>query len=551
MHHIVRNIVLLAFSLLSCLRVNATSNDIDPLIRQAVEASVQRNYRESYKLLFQARQKAQEQNEPQKLFWILTNLGINLAEQYNYTSALSYFNQAQRIAKEHLGKRQELSIRNNIAGVYMLDNQVEKALTEYLNIYQNIDEKAKNRAFRGGCALNIANIYIEQGDTVRARPFMYESMRCLEHSAPDSVSLLVMRINYQLAANHPQEAYRLTTLSLKKYPQNSDFLYLLARTTLALHFPDKAEQLIASLLQSTTDAAQRRDLLELMSTALSQQQKWPEALAYKDSATNATRDIYVNESQAQYEGQQMQFEMMQQQQEINNLNNRHKRNIILLMLCLVALAASLWALLTQIHARRKQRKIAELENQQQVEREERLQKELETQQKNAEQERLRAKLAIEQRSRELISKALITANKNNQLRSLLNQLVKTDETNHAASPAQQKSIANIQKQLDSTEEWRDFTTYFEQVNVAFINKLHELHPTLSANEIRYLSLLSINLSRKEISLLLNITPEYCKKKKQQIAHKMGLDDTRELYAYLTRLALSTNGNVVQMNPKDS
>lgn len=550
MHHFVHYLAFFAFFVLSSLQATASTTDIDRLIRQAVEASVQRNFRESYKLLFQARQMAQEQNEPQKLFWVLTNLGINLAEQYNYTSALNYFNQAQHLAKEHLGKRQELSIRNNIAGVYMLDNQVEKALSEYLSIYQNIDEKAKNRAFRGGCALNIANIYIEKGDTLHAAPFMHEAMRCLDKSAPDSVPVLSMRINYYLAAQQPNEAYRLTTLSLKKYPQDPDLLYLLARTTLALRQSGKAELLIANLLKHTSEAAQRRDLLELMSTALSQQQKWPEALAYKDSATNATRNIYVNESQAQYEGQQMQFEMLQQQQEIDNLNSRHKRNILFLMLCLVALAATLWALLSQVHARRKQHKIAELEHQQQVEREERLQKELETQQKNAEQEKLRDKLAIEQRSRELISKALITANKNDQLRSLLNQLLKADETSHTATPAQHKRIATIQKQLDSTEEWRDFTTYFEQVNVAFINKLHELHPTLSANEIRYLSLLSINLSRKEISLLLNITPEYCKKKKQQIAHKMGLSDTRELYAYLTRIALSTNGNVVQMNTRE-
>lgn len=82
-------------------------------------------------------------------------------------------------------------------------------------------------------------------------------------------------------------------------------------------------------------------------------------------------------------------------------------------------------------------------------------------------------------------------------------------------------------------EWKDFTTYFEQTNGQFLQQLKHLHPTLTANELRYLSLVYINLSSKEIALLLNITPEYCKKKKQQVARKMGLTDPRTLYAYLT------------------
>ena len=85
-------------------------------------------------------------------------------------------------------------------------------------------------------------------------------------------------------------------------------------------------------------------------------------------------------------------------------------------------------------------------------------------------------------------------------------------------------------------EWRDFTTYFEQSNAHFVGELKRRHPSLTANEVRYLSLVYINLSAKEIALLLNITPEYCKKKKQQVARKMGLTDPRELYAYLAGMA---------------
>ena len=78
-------------------------------------------------------------------------------------------------------------------------------------------------------------------------------------------------------------------------------------------------------------------------------------------------------------------------------------------------------------------------------------------------------------------------------------------------------------------------THFEQTNQRFIVALREKHPSLTANEVRFLSFIYINLNTKEISSLLNITPEYCKKKKQQISQKMGLTSTSLLYSYLFSL----------------
>ena len=117
----------------------ASDDAIDGLLRRAVEASVQKNYRQSYRLLFQAQQMAEQQNNAEKRFWVLTNMGINQAEQYNYADALGNFTKAYQIATKELGLLQELSIRNNIAGIYMLEGQTDKALKEYLKIYELLD----------------------------------------------------------------------------------------------------------------------------------------------------------------------------------------------------------------------------------------------------------------------------------------------------------------------------------------------------------------------------------------------------------------------------
>ena len=121
---------------------------------------------------------------------------------------------------------------------------------------------------------------------------------------------------------------------------------------------------------------------------------------------------------------------------------------------------------------------------------------------------------------------------------LLDRLNAAEKDREQPGPELRKHIAKMQKGLDSTEEWRDFTTYFEQVNVSFLMRLIEAHPTLTSNELRYLSLVSINLTSKEIARLLNITPEYCKKKKQMISRKMGLDNPHNLYAYLMQMQVA-------------
>jgi len=55
------------------------------------------------------------------------------------------------------------------------------------------------------------------------------------------------------------------------------------------------------------------------------------------------------------------------------------------------------------------------------------------------------------------------------------------------------------------------------------------------NDIRFLSYLYMNLSIKEISSLLNITPDACRKRKERIAKKMGLQETAELFPYLSHI----------------
>lgn len=510
----------------------ATSDKARQLVRQAANAAVHKDYRQSSALLFKARSEAEAAADYDQLFWVYTNLGINQAELLNYADALQHFTKAYQIATEHLDERRVLSIRNNIAGLYMMNHEQNKALAEYTKIYTDI-KGGTDSVFTGGCALNIATLLTDKHQYAQARPYMEQAELLLGRYAENRAALVTLRTDYLLGTGNTEGAYRLVADAQTKYPalqHNADILYLRARTALMRALANEAvAQGRLALAQPGIDLSMKRAIFELLSQAYSMQQCYEQALACKDSVVAVSDALSNLTGQKLYEARQIQFDIWQKQQEIDNYKKRHALEMALLVVVLIASGALVWALVVKTKNARQQRKLAHMELEHEQVQREALQQKLANEQ--AEQEQSRR--TIEQRSRELMSKAMQAANRNDSLRELLHTLETDSGLDLDKRPELKRTLAALRHQLDSTVEWKDFTTYFEQTNGQFLQQLKHLHPTLTANELRYLSLVYINLSSKEIALLLNITPEYCKKKKQQVARKMGLTDPRTLYAYLT------------------
>lgn len=510
----------------------ATSDKARQLVRQAANAAVHKDYRQSSALLFKARSEAEAAADYDQLFWVYTNLGINQAELLNYADALQHFTKAYQIATKHLDERRVLSIRNNIAGLYMMNHEQNKALAEYTKIYADI-KGGTDSVFTGGCALNIATLLTDKHQYAQARPYMEQAELLLGRYAENRAALVALRTDYLLGTGNTEGAYRLVADAQTKYPalqHNADILYLRARTALMRALADEAvAQGRLALAQPGIDLSMKRAIFDLLSQAYNMQQCYEQALACKDSVVAVSDALSNLTGQKLYEARQIQFDIWQKQQEIDNYKKRHALELALLVVVLIASGALVWALVVKTKNARQQRKLAHMELEREQVQREALQQKLANEQ--AEQEQSRR--TIEQRSRELMSKAMQAANRNDSLRELLHTLETDSGLDLDKRPELKRTLAALRHQLDSTVEWKDFTTYFEQTNGQFLQQLKHLHPTLTANELRYLSLVFINLSSKEIALLLNITPEYCKKKKQQVARKMGLTDPRTLYAYLT------------------
>lgn len=528
--------IVLCLWLLVPIRLEAGNSDsARMLMRQAVDAAVQHDYRRSSVLLFRARSEAEKSADYEQLFWVYTNLGINQAELLNYADALQHFSKAYQIAIDHLDNRKVLSIRNNIAGLYMMNHENAKALAEYMGIYNDVKGK-KDSVFIGGCALNIATLQLSEGKYAKALPYIVEAERMLGHNIENKATLTELRVDYLLGIHQPSIAYNLVQQVMVKYNALAplpEMQLLHARTAQAIGRVDEAVVAGQGVLRArNVNLSMKREVFTLLSALYTQQGNYPKALACKDSVVWATDSLASVTGQKLFEARQIQFDIWQKQQEIDNYQSRHRLELALTLTAIVACCILVWALWVQKRNNRQQHRLSALELEREQERREALQARLTAEQVAMEAEQAASHRTIEQRSRELMSKALQAANRSDALRELLHALDDNVVLHQVDDPVLKRTIANLRHQLDSSVEWKDFTTYFEQANAAFIQSLKRNHPTLTANEIRYLSLVYINLSPKEIALLLKITPESCKKKKQQVARKMGLTDPKMLYDYL-------------------
>ncbi|WP_299334220.1 tetratricopeptide repeat protein [uncultured Psychroserpens sp.] len=134
------------------------------------------------------------------------------------------------------------------------------------------------------------------------------------------------------------------------------------------------------------------------------------------------------------------------------------------------------------------------------------------------------------KEKELTTHALHLAHKNEVLLDLKAQLkeLKSDSPN---SRSYQNVINTINLDINNDSNWEQFRTYFEDVHKDFNANVKRNYPEVSANDLRLMSLLKMNLSTKEIANILNISTEGVKKARYRLRKKLNLateDSLQEL-----------------------
>lgn len=142
-------------------------------------------------------------------------------------------------------------------------------------------------------------------------------------------------------------------------------------------------------------------------------------------------------------------------------------------------------------------------------------------------EREKLDTSLQFKEKELTTHALHLAHKNEVLLDLKSQL-KDLKSGPDNSRNFQKVINTINLDINNDNNWEQFRTYFEDVHKDFNSKVMRSYPEVSANDLRLMSLLKMNLSSKEIANILNISTEGVKKARYRLRKKLNLSTEESL-----------------------
>lgn len=523
--------------------------ELDSLLLQGINARSNKEYSRSLELLTKVRTVAEENQWHKQQFLAINNIGANYYSMLDYGEALDNYLEAYTIALKYLDGNEEMIVLNNIAILYSKEGDFQKA-EEYFSKAYVLAKAHKEKVKIGLYAVNLGIVSNQQDKIEQAATYLAEAKEVLKKEP--SLAILV---EIALAENHYKrgELPAAKALAEKILPELDAIAF--------------SEELISILVLLSNIAADMGDISQAIEYAQAAQKAavnpehqisaygqlaevyikngaYDKALTAKDSIISLTESLNQLKNGRLFETNRVKFEIADYRRELQQsreLRQKERTTLYSLLgiffLCILLIA---WALYNS-YIKNKQRKRLHQQNREFIELELQkkesdnllLEKQLHAKEAVAMLEQERLKNEIENRNRKLAAKALQISGRNELIKEVINSL--THQSEVARNAFLSTKIKELKKLLKNESEWASFLTHFEEVNHGWLTKLRNNHPELTANDIRYLSYLYMDLTTKEIASLFNITVEATRKRKERISNKIGLEDSAALYPYITTL----------------
>ena len=525
-----------------------TAEECHKMIIEGIEEMNNKNHARSLEILTKARNLAEENNWSRHLFLATNNIGANYYLMLDYGEALDNYLEAYKIALKELEPNYEMIVLNNIAILYSKEKRFDKAEEYFLKAY-DIARENNDSLKIGLYSVNLATVANEQNEIKKADKYLDISFNYLKKAPPvllqasiTKAQNLVLKKQYETAKNIADSILpQLQTPEMSE--QRISTYMLLASVYEKQNNPNRSIEYVNLAIQDSQSSIETRiDAFEKLSRLYRSTGNIDMAFSYKDSVVMAKDSLNQVKNGKLFENSRIKFELQNYQNELTQSQEKLKaeRKIFYMIIggIILLIIITLWAI-RNYYVKLKQRKIiaennqkiAELELEKQKNDKLILEQELNEQSASALQEKERFDIEIEAKNRQLTSKALSISTRNELIENIIESL--SLESEIRGNENLKRKILDLKNQLKKESEWDDFFTHFEEVNHGFLKSLKENHPELTANDVRYLSYVYMNLTSKEISSLLNITVEACRKRKERIINKMNLPEEVDLYSYLS------------------
>lgn len=150
--------------------------------------------------------------------------------------------------------------------------------------------------------------------------------------------------------------------------------------------------------------------------------------------------------------------------------------------------------------------------------------------KNSEIENL---LSLNEQS--LFSRVLRVSTYNDTIKKISDDIENYTMSNPNSSSYLFKLNKKLLALISEEELWKDFKIQFEKIRPDFFNKLKEVAPNLSVNDLKHCTYIVSNLKSKEVAQLINVSPRSVETTRYRIKKKLGLERDDNLYDLLTKL----------------
>ncbi len=431
---------------------------------------------------------------------ILRGLGNIYFIQYKYEEAIYFYNESLELFE----KANDISgigfVYNNFANVYYETLKFDSALIYYKK-YLEIETSQGNEMGMGSAYLNMGMLYQEMDSVDQAIEYSLKAKEIAEkHNA------LVM-LTYPLKV--------LSTVSRDKGEYQESIEY----ATQSLEIADDL-----GIIYEQKDA--HDNLAASYEKTGNYELAYTHYKAFKelnDSLLNEDSNNKLAEMRAKYETEKKEQEIAVLEAE----NKLHKtRNLVISLVAGIILI--LISATSILYASRKRKELLLLEKDNEI---------AESKKKLAEEELQNSKLREENLQKELTNYALHIVEKNDFLDEVKSEVsqIKNQIRNQEALTHINRLGSKIFQNLMINKDREEFDIQVEQACEGFFKNLETKFPDLTSQERRLSALLRLNLSSKEISGIMNISPKSVDQGRYRLRKKLSINTQKNLSVFLNQI----------------
>lgn len=449
-------------------------------------------YSQAIRYYYKANQLFRQENDRSNLAKNLHKIGETYYYGRQYPVSLEKFKEALKLYEE-LGDRKGMAVSYGLIGqIYEKTQDWENAM-KFQQLALSVYRHEKDQT-------GIAKIYENLGS-------IYEDKLRLDSA-----------LKYYTLALAGNESGQNNRAQIEIINNIGDVYRKTGRYNEALIYTRKAEKLAKTMNDQYQLSSAYRDL----SKTYDLMKRYDSAYHYSELGRNIFLKIFTEDNNKQLALLQTLFEIQQKDDAILQFENEKDANKVIIIAS-VLIIVLLISLATSIISRQR----LKIRNEQKINEQNNML--YETQKKSIKGE-------LELKSKELTSNTLHIIQSNQFLEGLradIEEMVKDDKRDQ--KKRLQQLVQRINQSISHDQHWKEFTGMFEQIHQTFFDNLKAHCEELTANDIRLIALIKMNLSSKDMAILFGISQDSLRVARYRLRKKLNLPQGENLSTFIQTL----------------